>query len=164
MSTLSPKRILDFLQGPSHWDFLGLDTIDELSRFLRMFHFFRCCTLKAAGILALLNEPLRGLPVKDKKSHPVWTAEGKAAFQSSQTAQTGAITTSFLSSNDTFALRTNGSNTPIDTSLEHEFAPGAKRSLGFFSRKLSNIDGCYGAFHQGLLPVRAAVKCFYQPL
>jgi len=129
----------------------------EFRRYLGMINFYHRFINGAATILVPLHKHLIG---KKKDIQPItWTIETETAFQESKKRLAEATLLAHSLENAKLILKTDASNHAIGAVLE-QYQEESWKSLGFFSKKLSEIQQRYSTYNRELLAKYSALKFF----
>jgi hypothetical protein len=128
--------------------------IKRLQRFLSMVNFYRRFLPKCAQILKPLTDLLKG-GAKTLE----WTVSAQEAFQNAKRLLVAAVPLQHPTPNAELSLATDASDTHIGGVMQQK-SGDHWRPLGFFCRKLTDMESCYSTFDCKLLAAHAAIKHF----
>lgn len=134
------------------------ETICELSRFLAVINYYRCCISHATQLQVPLNNLLRNSKKNDKRKIP-WSPETENAFDACKNSIREATMLAHPAPNSKLILVTGTSDTAIGVVFEQKDVEYWKM-LGFFSRKLLKAENIYSTYDRELLAIYDAVKYF----
>lgn len=132
-------------------------TVQQLRRFLGMVNYYHRFIKGLAGIVAPLNEFLKGNPARNAKIQ--WEAESDEAFSKTKDAMANATMLVHPSLDKKLQLVTDASDWAIGAVLQ-EVHDDVVKPISFFSRKLSPGEAKRSTYDRELLAIFAAIKHF----
>ena len=127
--------------------------------FLKLLNFYRRFIPKAANLLALLTEVLKGAPSATCKLQ--WSQPMLTAFLSAKLSLASAAELAYPSSAAELAVLADASSSHMGAALhQRSFNGGPWEPLGFLSRKLAKAQISYSAFDRELLAAFSAIRHF----
>jgi len=121
-----------------------------LQRYIGMFAFYQRCLPHFSDIIKPLRELLRAPKF-------CWMEDHNEAFRQLKTSVKEAVELNFPSSKAQFTITADASSYALGACL-HQVVNGVSSPLGFFSRKMSDVEQRYSTFDRELLAVFCAVK------
>lgn len=134
------------------------ETINDLRRFLGMVNFYRESLPYAAEHQRKLNEYLHNAKKNDKRKIE-WNHDTKEAFEQCKASVANATTLAYPSTDATFALMTDASESCAGAVLQQRIQ-GSWKPLGFYSKKFNEAQQKYSTYDRELLSIYMAVRHF----
>lgn len=139
-------------------DYPKPETIEQLRRFLGMVNFYRSHLPMAAECHAHLNKFLHNSK-KNDKTKIQWDSESDEAFEKCKVSLQSAVTLSHPIANARLSLMTDASGSSVGSVLQQR-VNGTWKSLGYFSKKLSQSQEKYSTYDRELLSIYMSVMHF----
>lgn len=137
-------------------------TIKECRRFLGMYNFYRRHLPKTAELQAPLHEALAGPKMKGSTPFP-WTPAREAAFNACKEHLASATLLTYPVDGAHLALFVDASLTSVGGAMQ-QYVNDTWQPLAFFSKKLSQRQSTWPAYHRELLAVYEGVRHFRHAL
>lgn len=134
-------------------------TIEELRRFIGMVNYYHSCIPGLANIQVPLTNFLRGSTKKKDKSKVPWDDTANSAFVQCKNSLSNVTRLAFPAPDAPLVLKTDASSSAIGAVLE-QCVENSWQPIGFFSRKLSQIETRYSTYDRELLAIFSGVKHF----
>lgn len=135
------------------------ETIEQLRRFIGIINYYHKSIPGLARLQAPLTDFLRGSTKKKDKSQVPWDEKSELAFSQCKESLAAATNLAFIAPDAPLILKTDASSTAIGAALE-QCVNNIWEPIGFFSRKLSEIETRYSTYDRELLAIFASIKHF----
>ena len=136
------------------------ESFKQLRKFLGMVNYFHRLIPNAAGIMAPLNDLLKGYKKAHRNRLINWSDDTRKAFTAAKKALSDATWLAFPDTEAQLGLFCDASGIAVAGSLQ-QFKDGGWQPLGFFSKKMNKLEQLGSAFARELLAVYLAIKHFH---